>query len=523
MEDVLFPGLELDVEQLRLSDGLVEAEASACGRPPTCPDCGTVGRRVHSSYWRTLADRPVGGAMAVVRLRVRRFFCDRGGCRRRTFVEQVEGLTRRYERSTSGLRVWLTTIAAELGGRPAARLCRTLKVAVGRTRLLRLLQAPPVPERAPRVLGVDDFALRKRTSYATVLVDIEASRIVDVIPGRDSETLRAWLAAHPGAEIVCRDRANAYSKAIRQAAPDALEVADRFHLLHNLTDVLEKIGHQHRACLRKHAEQQARLAAPPEQLPLFSYPKTALLERVRQRHYDIHQLLEQGLTRAGIARRLDLHWATVNKYVKTSLEDLLAAGANRRPDGVLDPFKAHLVERRNELGTDATSQRLFRELRERGYRGGYRTVLRYLTSLADGHVDPVRVTVPAPTTIAAWVICPRDALAQADSDALLQVRLACPDLARACDLAWAFLEIARHLRGSLLLDWIREAERDAPAPLRSFASYLRQDLAAVTAGLTLDWSSGKVEGHVNRIKTIKRMMYGRATFELLRRRLLTQP
>ncbi|MBF9071906.1 ISL3 family transposase [Streptacidiphilus fuscans] len=484
IEDVLFPGLDVQVEQLRLGDGLVEVEAAACGRPPICPDCGATGRRVHSSYWRTLADRPVGGAATSVRLRVRRFFCDRSRCRRRTFVEQVEDLTRRHERSTSGLRTWLAVVAAELGGRPAARLCRKLKVIAGRTRLLRLLQAPVVPERAPRVLGVDDFALRKRTSYATVLVDIEASRIIDVIPGRDSEALAAWLAAHPGAEVVCRDRAGAYSKAVRQEAPNALEVADRFHLLMNLTDVLEKVGHEHRSCLRKHAEQEARLAAPPEQVPLFHYPQTALLERIRHWHADVHQLHEQGLTVAAIARRLDLHWATVNKYVKTPLEDLLAAGANRRPDGVLDSFKAYLLQRQGELGTDATSSRLYRELRERGYHGSYRTVRRYVMKLADGHADPVNTKVPTPTTIAAWITRPREQLAQADSDALLWVRLACPDLARACDLAWAFLEMARYLRGNLLLEWIREAERDAPAPLRSFASYLRQDLAAVTAGLT---------------------------------------
>ncbi|MGW1617065.1 transposase [Streptomyces sp. NPDC002285] len=131
--------------------------------------------------------------------------------------------------------------------------------------------------------------------------------------------------------------------------------------------------------------------------------------------------------------------------------------------------------------------------------------------------------MPTAGAIAAWITRPREAISQADRAALLQVRLACSDIARACDLAWAFLEMARHQRGTPLLEWIRQAEQDAPQPMHSFASYRRQDLAAVTADLTLEWSSGKVEGHVNRIKTIKRAMYGRATFKLLRSRILARP
>ncbi|MEU5047841.1 transposase [Streptomyces griseorubiginosus] len=109
------------------------------------------------------------------------------------------------------------------------------------------------------------------------------------------------------------------------------------------------------------------------------------------------------------------------------------------------------------------------------------------------------------------------------STGVLQVRLACPDITRACDLARAFADLVRHQCGYLLLEWIRQAEQDAPKPIKCFAGFLRQDLDAVTAGLTLPWSSGVVEGHVNRVKTLKRAMYGRASFELLRARILTQP
>jgi transposase len=199
---------------------------------------------------------------------VRRYFCDRGSCSRATFVEQVAGLSARYRRAGTGLVGWLRSIAIEFGGRPAARLCRRLRLAAGRTRLLRLLTAPAVPDRAPRVLGVDEFAFRKGCTYGTVLVDVEAGRVVDVLPDRASETFTAWLKEHPGAEIICRDRATAYTKAVREAAPDALEVADRWHLLQNLSAAVERTCHQHRDCLRKRAEEET-VTAVPEVAPML--------------------------------------------------------------------------------------------------------------------------------------------------------------------------------------------------------------------------------------------------------------
>ncbi|MFF7187678.1 transposase [Streptomyces sp. NPDC008222] len=210
IEDVLFPGIDVRVEGVSDSSGILVVGAVSTARPGRCPNCRKEARRVHSTYQRSLDERPLGLCRVVVRLRVRRYFCDRGSCSRATFVEHVPGLSARYRRSSTGLVGWLRSIAIELGGRPAARLCRRLRLAAGRTRLLRLLTAPTVPDRAPRVLGVDEFAFRKGCTYGTVLVDVEAGRVVDVLPGRTSETFAAWLKEHPGAETVCRDRASSW-------------------------------------------------------------------------------------------------------------------------------------------------------------------------------------------------------------------------------------------------------------------------------------------------------------------------
>ncbi|MGW3174901.1 ISL3 family transposase [Streptomyces sp. NPDC001153] len=150
-------------------------------------------------------------------------------------------------------------------------------------------------------------------------------------------------------------------------------------------------------------------------------------------------------------------------------------------------------------------------------------VRKHLAALRAGTAEPIRADIPSPRKITSWIMRPRGTLTESQDERLLQVRLACPDITRACDLARAFADLVRHRRGFLLLEWIRQAEQDAPKPMQGFAGLLRQDLDAVTAGLTLPWSSGAVEGNVNRVKALKPAMYGRASFSLLRTRILILP
>ncbi|MDQ1073751.1 ISL3 family transposase [Streptomyces canus] len=525
VDDVLIPGINVRVEGVSHCSDILPVEAVSTARPGRCPDCQKQARRVHSMYQRTLNERPLGPRRVIVRLRVRRYFCDRKCCSRKTFVEQVPGLSERHRRSRTGLTGWLRSIAIELGGRPAARLCRRLRLTAGRTQLLRLLRAPMVSARAPRVLGVDEFAFRKGCTYGTVLVDVEAGRVVDVLPDRTSETFAAWLTKHPGAEIICRDRATAYIKAVKEAAPDAVEVADRWHLLQNLSAAVEKTCHQHRDCLRKRAEEET-VTEVPEAAPMLlspaELPRTQTIERTRHRYEGIHHLLEKRWTISAIARRLNLDRKTVRRFRDTDLDQLLVSARDRRPNGVLEPFKAYLDTSFIEAQGQVSGTRLFMEIQARGYRGSRQVVRKHLAALRAGTAGPVRADMLSPRKITSWIMRPRDTLTKSQDERLLQVRLACPDITRACDLARAFADLVRHRRGYLLLEWIRQAEQDAPKPMKGFAGFLRQDLDAVTAGLTLPWSSGAVEGNVNRVKTLKRAMYGRASFELLRTRILTQ-
>ncbi|MCX5402658.1 transposase [Streptomyces sp. NBC_00335] len=219
VEDALFPGLTLVLRQAVVADDRLMIDAAGCGPPGACPACQHPAARVHSRYSRHIAGLPFSGRRLIVRLRVHRFFCDQPRCPRRTFVEQVAGLTEPRRRSSTAARSAMRSVAVELGGRPGARLCAKLRLYGRRTSVLGELTAPPVPARAPRILGIDEFAFRKGRTYGTVLVDVESSRPVDVLPDRETSTVAAWLQERPGAEIICRDRLMAFTKAIRQAAP----------------------------------------------------------------------------------------------------------------------------------------------------------------------------------------------------------------------------------------------------------------------------------------------------------------
>jgi transposase len=483
---------------------------------------------VHSRYERRLLDTAAGGIEVVICLTVRRFFCLAAECAKVTFAEQVEGLTSKNARRTPVVTAVLEAVALALGGRAGARLAEQLAATVSRMTLIRLVRALPDPavSSAPRVLGVDEFALRKGRRYGTLLVDVETRRPVDILEDRSSDSFATWLAARPGAELICRDRAGVYSDGGARGAPDAIQVADRWHLWHNLGEAVERAVSRHREHLpAAAAAARAEVPAAAEALRLTPSPEVPrsgrIADRTRARHADVHRLLAESRGYREIAATLGLSRNTVRRFARaTSPEDLLVHDGTGKRDSILDEHAAYLRERWNAGCTNAAQ--LWQELRDRGYPGSPTHVRQYLARYR-GNTAPA-APIPAPPkvrAVTAWMMTRPDRLADTDKASLDAILTASPELAAIAASVRAFAAMMNERRGRELLEpWITTALATGEPALRSFVTGLRADQDAVTNGLSLRWSSGAVEGHVNRIKMLKRQMYGRANPDLLRRRVL---
>jgi transposase len=475
-----------------------------------------VSRRVHSRYQRRLSDTPSGCQEVLIILRARRFLCTSQACAKVTFAEQVPGLTSRYDRRTGDLHKVLQAVALALGGRAGARLSAKLACPVGRSTLLRLIRAAPDPAAAtPLVLGVDDFALRKGHIYGTVLVNIETRRPVDVLAERSTESFRTWLDAHPGVQVICRDRGGCYAEGAAEGAPLAVQVADRWHLWHNLAGAVERAVARHRSCLRQQPSQPAPEDPAEQVAPALERPLAA---RIRARHREVHDALARGMTITDISRTLSLDRKTVRRYATATTAGELIPDAPVTRAGLLDPHLPYLHQRWAD-GVRST-ERLHQELRARGYAGSLRTLRRVTARLRQATAVSPPPAPPAAKKVARWILTPPGDLTTADRAELAQITARCGELAATQALVREFAEMLCHQHGERLPAWAAQAQASPVSELRGFAKGLRKDWAAVTAGLTLPYSSGAVEGHVNRIKMIKRQMYGRAKPDLLRKRVL---
>jgi transposase len=515
----------LHLEAIRAADDQVEVELSAVGPRAACPRCRHPSSAVHSRYHRTMADLPWSGARVTLIVLARRFRCRIAACSRRVFCERLPQLVAAYARHTQVLADTLLAIGLALGGRPGARLATKLRVPTSRMTLLRRVRALPDPPAAtPSVLGVDDWAFRRGRRYGTILVDLERHRPVDLLPETTATSLATWLQAHPGIVVISRDRGGSYADGARQGAPTAIQVADRFHLLKNLGDVVERV-------LRRHPDLLARIPTPGASTVPTSVlrpDRGASRERVQhelqQRYEAIRQARAQGLSIAATARATGLHRHTLEKY------DRLASAPTRRHTwrrpSALAPYEAYLQERWRHGARKARG--LWREIAKRGYPGAYQNVARYVAALRKqaGEGTAARSTTTGLTARRAvgLVLSRADQQTHEAGRAVQQLKAAHPDVCRAVGLLERF---ARLLRGpseptapQALAQWLADARATGLSELDAFVTKLEQDRRAVEAALLLPYSQGQTEGQINRLKTLKRMMYGRANFDLLRKRFL---
>jgi transposase len=533
--------IPLVIRCLRLANGQLLLEAEGARERVECPSCGAESDQVHGHYQRLPLDLPWRGQPVRVSLRVRRFRCLVPECERQTFAEAFPGLAPRKARRTAAATTFLIEVAKQMGGEAGARVARAAGLPVSPDTLLRILRdGDELSPSTPRVLGVDDFAFRRRHRYGTILIDLETHRPVDLLDDRLAETLADWLRQHPGVEIVVRDRSGAYAEGAKHGAPSAIQVADRFHLVQNATQALEELlrSRPRRSVYvagpdppspQPSAAQQAAAAVPDETLApeALSPARRQQAERTAARvarWEEVHARRKRGDGFRQIARDMHLSRITVHRLLERPRPNTAPLARPSRPSGLdspkLRPFAGYIGERWQAGFTNV--RQLFRELSAQGYTGSYSLLEQTLLPFRPPRLLRRERRRGKRRRVSVRWLClrPSDTLTTEEHAALNSILAEDTQLARGHELRLRFHDIVNGRNIEALDAWLADAHASRLSPFIILAHGLERDRAAVDAALTFDWSNGPVEGHVHRLKLIKRQCYGRAKADLLRRRVL---
>ena len=493
-----------------------------------CPLCGAVSSRVHSHYTRTLADLPSQGRAVTVQVRARRFRCAAAGCLRQVFTERLPEVAPSWARRTTRLGGIQRHIGLAVGGEPGSRLAARLSMPVSGDTLLRLVRATELPPQPPpRVVGIDEWAWRRGLSYGTIVCDLEHGHVVGLLPDRRTGTVAAWLKQHPSVAVIARDRASVFAEAVRQGAPQASQVADRWHLLRNLGDALRAAVDRHRVAVTAAASAEAEAASKdqPPPVPDAGGTRLSALRRARREgraecYATVRRLHEEGMPPRLIAPKVGMSQRSVERWLRAGGEP-----EHRRPPvaSLVDPFRIHLERRWQEGCRNAAD--LWQEIKNQGFTGSLNTVRRWAEPHHRPHApapvaDVPRSTPPSPPSRrrCAWLLGLEPKKLTSGEQAFIDcLAAAAPELAEAGVLARRFAAMIRARDGAGLDAWLASARK---SELGLLAQGFGRDLAAVRAAITERWSTSPVEGQISRLKAIKRQMFGRAGYELLRHRVL---
>jgi transposase len=512
----------------------------------SCPSCGTASSHVQSRYTRTLRDLPAAGRPICLLLHVRRFFCKKSTCAQKIFAERLPALCHPHAQRSQRLQEALCQLGLRVGGQAGADVGQQQGLSGSRATILRLVRRSPQPAKSePRIIGLDDWARKRRLRYGTLICDLERSQPIDLLPERSVETVAAWLQKHPSIEGVSRDGSSEYASAIKTGAPQARQVSDRWHLVKNLAQCVSVQFAQSLAQLRRaetaaagrneQVEEHPSTLRPPAQTRAIAQAQLARQAERMARYEHILELQKQGMSNAQIALQLGVTPRTIQRWLATGT--IPYSGPRRQRARLLDPYYSSIVQRCKQ-GCRNGGQ-LERELRAKGYKGSGRALYRYLATLdPSGFSSRKRTAASAPQQTvslepnplltlsaqqATWLFFRRaEELKAEEQETLRQLRQSSPQLEATYQLVEAFLHMVRSRTGEQLDAWLAKVAASHLEAFEPFATSIQKDKDAVGAGLTLPWSNGPLEGHINRLKLIKRSMYGRAAFDLLTLRVLHQ-
>lgn len=514
-EQLLPQGTQLEVEDVAFgSDVVVQLQSLAGAR--TCPSCTVASNHIHSRYSRSVQDVPCFKQAVRLKLQVRRFRCLNQSCSRQTFAERFDALAKPYARHTRRLEEVLERIGLMVGGEPGARLLKAFALTVSPDKLLTCVHRLDVEAlRCPSVIGIDDFAFRRGVDYGTLVVDIERGKPVELLCSREVPEVSRWLEQQPQLETVTRDRAKEYALAIRQGAPQARQVMDRWHVLKNLREALERDLTGQGSNVQEIFQTAGLLGRGAPRSRQERVAQSAALEKRQERFGQVHALHQQKMSITQIAKKLGVSKNTVRDDLRADTPPQVRRNAQRQ--GPLDTFRKQLEQHFSEGCRNAKA--LWRDLKTQGYNGSYQPVRRWLherRQLPSDATVKLRVT---PRFLSSLLIKDQAQLGVHEKMAV-ELMAKQPRLGQLVAFAAHFRIALLQRQPAKMATWSTDVEASDFTALRNFAAGLRKEWDALIAACSSAYSNGPTEGAVNRLKLIKRQMYGRGSFSLLRKRVL---
>ena len=523
----------MQIEQIQITENGLVIQIAATTPTSCCPLCAEISSSIHCHYQRTLRDAPCVGRRVQLLLIVRKFTCRNPYCERKVFAERFPIFVEPWARTTLRFCQQITSIGLATCGKGGKKLAARLGIQTSRNTILRRIMELPDPSlRSVVFLGIDDFAFRCGYRFGTILVNLESHRVVDLLPDRRAETSAQWMCNQPDLAVISRDRGGEYASAAREGAPQAVQCADRFHISKNLTEAVQVLLARCQAEIL--AEKKPDEPGQNEQnKPIISIeewrsPEPAYVEKVRlarragrhARYQQVVELQQQGMKPPAIAQHLGGSSRTVQRWLAAGT--FPEAKKRRKRQSSFYAFAPYVLKRWQQGERNGLA--LWREIKAQGYTGTANGVYRHLETLKQAEVrasvNPERIQKYAVNT-AIWLFVrdPKklDEIEQEDLTAFCQ---ASANLTKAYDLLQDFLSMGHKREGQRLDAWLARAAESGLPELQSFVSGVEKDKDAVQAGLTWPINNGMVEGHVTKWKLIKRTMYGRAGFSLLRQRVL---
>ena len=534
---------KFSIDNIEHNNKNINIFASIKSRRSQCPVCGSFSISVHDSYTRKLADLSVFQNSTTILLKTRKFKCKDPTCHRKVFSEQTPH-TVRYSRRTVRTSNILNTRSIELTGKLGSLLSKQLLFPVSTSTVTRIALKQQIPEIIqPMVLGVDDWAFRKGVSYGTILIDMETSRPIELLKSREGADLKEWLTKYPDVKIVTRDRASSYSSAINDVCPDAIQIADRFHLLMNLSDALDRyfksVSHEIRLLIKNKTEEITNMSAngkSGDQKADNDIESILVTPELKNNNNDqridtfnkVKELQREGFGSKRISKDLRISRNTVRSYF---IQEVLSPKISSRSTN-FDAFTKHILIRLNTKGYKIKD--IIDEILVLGFNGG-KTQAYYNINLIKSEYKinipdfnellqtPIRYVKPLSSRkLSKYIGVSLNDINDTDERIYMQTLLDnIPEFRIVRKLVQIFKTMLKRGCGNIKrwIDYIKRSKHKLSG-LKTFANGLNWDIKAVENGIRLPWSNGTVEGHVNRIKSIKRQMYGRASFELLRRKVI---